>query len=60
MYFFLQFSALFACKKQRVPEWKFKGYFAPKDGAELYEVINGKEFLRAIYDEDVGRFVPIQ
>jgi len=43
-----------------VPEWKFKGYFAPKDGAELYEVINGKEFLRAIYDEDVGRFVPIQ
>lgn len=34
------------------PEWKFDGYYAPRDGAELYEInANGYEILRAVYDE---------
>lgn len=31
----------------------------PKDGAELYEVVNGKEKLVAIFDEEVQKFTPI-
>ena len=32
------------------PEWTFDGYYAPKEGAELYEVTpQGRELLRATY-----------
>ena len=32
------------------PEWAFNGYYAPKEGAELYEVTPmGKEILRSVY-----------
>ena len=32
------------------PEWTFNGYYAPKEGAELYEVTPlGKEILRSVY-----------
>ena len=32
------------------PEWTFNGYYAPKEGAELYEVTPmGREILRSVY-----------
>lgn len=32
------------------PEWTFKGYYAPEEGAELYEVTPaGREILRSVY-----------
>lgn len=42
-----------------VPEYKFTNRTMPKDGAELYEVVNGKEKLVAIFDEEVQKFTPI-
>lgn len=34
------------------PEWTFDNYYAPKDGAELYEVTpQGREILRSVYKE---------
>lgn len=34
------------------PEWCFNGYFAPMEGAELYEVTpQGREMLRSVYKE---------
>jgi hypothetical protein len=34
------------------PEWRFDGYFAPEEGAELYEVTpQGREMLRSVYKE---------
>lgn len=35
------------------PEWRFNGYFAPEEGAELYEVTpQGREMLRSVYKEN--------
>lgn len=32
------------------PEWRFEGYYAPVEGAELYEVTpQGRELLRSVY-----------
>lgn len=37
------------------PEYKFDGYSAPRDGAELYEVTpEGREILRSTYSSDKG------
>lgn len=34
------------------PEWTFAGYFAPAEGAELYEVTpQGREILRSVYKD---------
>lgn len=34
------------------PEWTFAGYFAPAEGAELYEVTpQGRELLRSVYKD---------
>lgn len=41
------------------PEWRFDGYYAPKEGAELYEMnTKGKETLRAVYRE--GRWQEVE
>ncbi|HTL83169.1 MAG TPA: hypothetical protein VL651_15755 [Bacteroidia bacterium] len=43
-----------------VPEWKMDGDFALKEGAELWVVdSNGNQTLKAIYDGELHKFVPI-
>lgn len=42
-----------------IPEFKFENRFLPRDGAELYEVINGEERIVGIFDEEVKRFISI-
>ena len=43
-----------------IPEYKCRGYLNVDDGAELYELDkHGKEFLRAIYDADLKRFISV-
>ncbi|WP_434776844.1 hypothetical protein [Neisseria sp. Ec49-e6-T10] len=43
-----------------IPEWNYpKGvYELPRDGAELYKVVNGKEVLAATFSGSKGRFIP--
>ncbi|MFC0190195.1 ribonuclease YeeF family protein [Fictibacillus aquaticus] len=42
-----------------VPEYKFDNYYMPKHGAELFQVIDGKEILIGVYDGMKERFVPV-
>ena len=43
-----------------VPEYRFKDYNPPQDGAELYKVVNGKEELVAVYDARREKFTSIK
>ncbi|MED4322130.1 hypothetical protein P9232_11795, partial [Weizmannia sp. CD-2023] len=40
-----------------VPEWKFDKYYNPQNGAELYKVVNGNEYLLGIYSN--GKFIKV-
>ena len=43
-----------------IPEYKCAGYIEIQDGAQLIEIDkDGTETLLAIYDADVGKFVPV-
>lgn len=44
-----------------IPEYKMSDFARIEDGAQLIEIgKDGKETLKAIYDVDFGRFVPIE
>ena len=45
----------------KIPEYKMSDFARIEDGAQLIEIgKDGKETLKAIYDVDFGRFVPIE
>lgn len=50
-----------ATNGQIIPEYKMSDFARIEDGAQLIEIgKDGKETLKAIYDVDFGRFVPIE
>lgn len=50
-----------ATNGQIIPEYKMSDFSRIEDGAQLIEIgKDGKETLKAIYDVDFGRFVPIE
>lgn len=50
-----------ATNGQIIPEYKMSDFARMEDGAQLIEIgKDGKETLKAIYDVDFGRFVPIE
>lgn len=43
-----------------IPEFKCNGYIDVSDGAQLIEIgKDGKETLKAVYSEVIGKFIPI-
>ncbi len=39
-----------------IPEYEASSFMKPRDGAELYKVVNGNEKLIGVYDDTLGRF----
>lgn len=43
-----------------IPEYRFSAPVFPQNGSEIYEITrDGKEILRAVFDEDSNEFIPI-
>lgn len=50
-----------ATNGQIIPEYKMFDFVKIEDGAQIIEIgKDGKETLKAIYDVDFGRFIPIE